>query len=80
MAEPKSFENSLAELESRVARLERGELELEDALRLFEEGVALVRECHEKLDAAEARIVALTGTPGSPGERPFSEGDEGTRS
>lgn len=80
MAEPKTFEASLAELESRVARLERGELELEEALRLFEEGVALVRECHEKLDAAEARIVSLTGTPGAPAERPFSEADEGSRS
>ena len=63
MAENRSFEAALGELESRVARLERDNLELEDALRLFEEGVGLVRECHEKLDAADARIVALTGTP-----------------
>jgi exodeoxyribonuclease VII small subunit len=59
----RSFEAALAELEARVARLERGELALEEALRLFEEGVGLVRECHEKLDAADARIVALSGTP-----------------
>ncbi len=64
MAEPRSFEGSLAELESRVARLERGDLDLDDALKLFEEGVSLVRECHEKLDAAEARIVALSGGSG----------------
>lgn len=60
---PRSFESALGELEARVARLERGELDLEDALRLFEEGVGLVRECHERLDAADARIVALSGTP-----------------
>lgn len=64
MAETKTFEQALSELESRVARLERGDLDLDDALRLFEEGVALVRECHETLDAAEARIVALSGGPG----------------
>jgi exodeoxyribonuclease VII small subunit len=64
MAETRSFENSLAELEARVARLERGDLDLDDALRLFEEGVSLVRECHEKLDSAEARIIALSGSPG----------------
>ena len=64
MAEPRSFEGSLAELESRVARLERGDLDLDDALKLFEEGVSLVRECHERLDAAEARIVVLSGGSG----------------
>lgn len=64
-SERRSFEQALSELEQRVARLERGEIDLDEALRLFEEGVGLVRECHEKLDAAEARIQALTqGAPG----------------
>lgn len=58
----RSFEEALKELEQRVVRLEQGELELDEALRLFEEGVALVRECHEKLDVSEARILALTAT------------------
>ena len=58
----RSFEAALGELETRVAKLERGDLALEDALRFFEEGVALVRECHERLDAADARIVALTAS------------------
>lgn len=62
MVESRSFEVALSELESRVASLERGDLELEAALRLFEEGVALVRECHERLDAADARIQAVTGS------------------
>lgn len=65
MTRPRTFESALAELETRVARLERGDLELEEALKLFEEGVALVRECHERLDAAEARIVALTERDGT---------------
>ena len=67
----RSFEQALKDLESRVVHLEKGELPLEDALRLFEEGVALVRECHEKLDAAEARIVALTSTPEGVSEAPL---------
>lgn len=67
---PRSFEQSLSELEARVAKLEGGNLELEDALRLFEEGVALVRECHETLDAADARIVALAEKAGTIAETP----------
>jgi exodeoxyribonuclease VII small subunit len=72
---PTTFEGVLAELEARVSKLERGELDLEEALRLFEEGVALVRTCHEKLDAADARILALTGTPGNVSESPLGESD-----
>lgn len=68
----RSFEQALKELETRVVHLEKGELPLEDALRLFEEGVGLVRECHEKLDAAEARILALTATSEGVSETPFA--------
>jgi exodeoxyribonuclease VII small subunit len=75
--EPRSFEGALGELEARVAKLERGDLALEEALRLFEEGVSLVRECHEKLDAADARIVALTASADGvrENELPDSGGD-----
>ena len=61
----RSFELVLADLEERVRRLDGGDLPLETALREFEEGVALVRECQELLDGAERRIVELTGAPGS---------------
>ncbi len=62
----RSFEDSLTELETRVRRLESGDLPLEDALKVFEEGIALTRECHEKLDGAEERITELTrGSSGS---------------
>jgi exodeoxyribonuclease VII small subunit len=60
---PRSFEEALAELEERVRRLEAGDLSLEDSLALFEEGISLTRECHEKLDAADQRLVELTRTP-----------------
>jgi exodeoxyribonuclease VII small subunit len=67
----RSFEQALAELEQRVKQLDGGDLPLEQALSLFEEGVALVQECHDRLDSAERRIVELTGTPDNPQERPF---------
>ncbi len=62
-----SFESSLAALEQRVRRIDAGDLPLEEALRLFEEGVALARECHERLDSVEQRIIELTGNPESSG-------------
>ena len=70
MTETRTFEAALGELEARVARLERGDLDLDAALQTFEEGVALVRECHERLDAAEARIIALSPGPGGIRETP----------
>ena len=56
----RSFEESLEALETRVRKLEAGDLPLEEALGLFEEGIELTRECHEKLDAADQKIVELT--------------------
>jgi exodeoxyribonuclease VII small subunit len=54
------FEDGVAALEALVARLESGELSLEDALAAFEEGVALVRVLHARLTAVEQRIERLT--------------------
>lgn len=46
-------------LESVVERLERGELSLDESVRLFEEGVRLSRACKEQLDAAEGKVEVL---------------------
>ncbi len=54
-----SFEASLERLESIVAKLERGDLELEVALTAFEEGVSLARGCADQLGRAERRVEAL---------------------
>ena len=54
-----SFDQGMAELEAVVARLEGGELPLEDALAAFEAGVSLVRQLNERLNAAEARVDVL---------------------
>lgn len=58
MNEP-TFETQLAALEQIVRELERGELSLEESLRLFEDGVKLARECQERLNKAERRIEIL---------------------
>lgn len=63
MADPTDgagFESALAELEKRVRRLESGDVALEEALRLFEEGVQLARVCHEQLQDAERRVAVLS--------------------
>lgn len=56
---PPDFEKSLQELETLVERLERGDLPLEEALKAFERGVALTRECQGALAAAQRRIEIL---------------------
>jgi len=51
-----SFEGALEQLEGLVEQLESGDLPLEDALKAFEQRVALSRRCASELDAAERRI------------------------
>jgi exodeoxyribonuclease VII small subunit len=51
-------------LEAVVERLERGELTLEDSVRLFEEGVQLSNACKVELEQAEGRIQVLVQTQG----------------
>ena len=54
------FESTLAELEALVARMESGNLPLEEAMRSFERGVQLTRECQAALEAAQQRVQVLT--------------------
>jgi exodeoxyribonuclease VII small subunit len=54
-----NFEEQLTALESVVEKLERGELSLEDSVRLFEEGVKLSDACKKELEAAEGKIQIL---------------------
>jgi exodeoxyribonuclease VII small subunit len=53
------FEENLTALETVVERLERGDLSLEESVKLFEEGVTLSTACKTELDAAEGRIQLL---------------------
>ena len=61
-----SFEGALEKLETTVGQLEQGELPLEEALTLFEQGVALARRCTTTLEDAERRIEILTAETGDP--------------
>ena len=59
-----AFEDRLTALEAVVERLERGELTLEESVRLFEEGVSLSNACKAELEKAEGRIQVLVETQG----------------
>ncbi len=59
-----SFETALAQLEGTVARLEEGEMPLEEALALFESGVKLSRQCATTLEEAERRVEILVADRG----------------
>ena len=54
-----TFEESLKKLETIVEQLEKGDLPLEDSLKLFEEGVGLSEVCKQELDAAEGKVQML---------------------
>jgi exodeoxyribonuclease VII small subunit len=54
-----SFEESLKKLETIVDQLEKGDLTLEDSLKLFEEGVGLSAACKKEIDEAEGRVQIL---------------------
>jgi exodeoxyribonuclease VII small subunit len=70
------FEDALARLETIVDRLEQGDLELEQALAAFEEGVALTRRCAGRLEDAERRIEVLVREGEKWIARPFEETEE----
>ena len=69
------FEQSLEQLEQRVRKLEAGEVSLEEALTLYEEGVELARTCHEQLDEAEQRVAALRRGSDGIEEQPLKDVD-----
>ena len=58
----KTFEESMARLEQIVRAMERGDVALEESLKLFQEGTKLVQSCAKQLDSAEQEIVKLTKT------------------
>ena len=67
-----TFEEAVARLEQIVRAMEEGKLSLDDSLKAFEEGIALVRFCNGRLDAAEQRIrILVSGEDGTVGEQPF---------
>jgi len=72
------FERSLARLEEVVRELENANLSLDEAMKLFEEGVELSRECQKQLEQAEGRVeMLLKKADGKIATEPFEpEADE----
>jgi len=71
------FEKSLVRLEEVVKRLESPELSLDEAMKLFEEGVKLSRECQKQLEEAEGRVeILLKKADGKIAAEPFESEDE----
>lgn len=55
-----SFETAMAELETVVGQLERGDVALEDSIKLYERGAELKKRCEEKLQDAQEKVAAIT--------------------
>lgn len=54
-----SFEQAMGRLEEIVTRLEKGECDLDESLKLFEEGARLAHSCNDMLDQAEQKVMLL---------------------
>ena len=71
-----TFEQALKKLEEAVARLEKGQIPLDEALDSFEAGVQNANLCRKKLQAVEARIETLTkNSDGSFTTEPFGDNE-----
>lgn len=69
----KTFEENMQRLEQIVRAMERGDVALEESLKLFQEGTALIRSCGKLLDEAELQVKKiLTDANGEPLEEDFS--------
>jgi exodeoxyribonuclease VII small subunit len=72
------FEKAMGRLETIVQEMEKGEVSLEESLKLFEEGIRLSQVCTQKLDEAEGKVEILLKERGEKVARPFlAEGTEG---
>ena len=66
------FEEAISSLEIAVSKLEGGELSLDESIEVFEEAVALIKVCNEKLSSAEQKVrVLIESGDGSITDAPF---------
>jgi exodeoxyribonuclease VII small subunit len=70
-----AFEKSLAELEALVAKMEQGNLSLEESLQHFERGIQLTRTCQRALKEAEQKVEILLKKSGQDDIAPFASED-----
>jgi exodeoxyribonuclease VII small subunit len=77
MSDAPDFESALKRLEDIVKKLESGDLSLDSALELFEDGIKLSRFCHTKLEQAERRVeILLKNSSGTVEAIPFETENE----
>jgi exodeoxyribonuclease VII small subunit len=80
MAEKKSFDGLMQELEGIVGELEGGELSLDDSIKKYEAGVRILKECYQHLEKTSKRVQKLVKKEdGSFSLEPFEEGGEGEK-
>jgi len=70
------FERSLIELEALVTKLEQGDVPLEEALKTFERGVALTRQCQTALRTAQQKVEVLLARNGTEEVESFADEDD----
>lgn len=74
-SENHSFEASMQRLEQIVRSMERGEVDLEESLKLFQEGTQLIRSCGKQLEDAQLQVnKIIAGPDGTPVEEAFADG------
>lgn len=74
--EEKNFEQSMQELENIVTELEKGELNLDDSVKKFEDGMKIAKQCNNMLEQAEKKITILLEKDGELEEKDFVENNE----
>lgn len=70
-----AFEENLTALEGIVEQLESGQLSLDDAMKAFEKGIALTRECQTSLATAEQKVQVLMSKNGEESLQPLTDQD-----
>lgn len=69
-----SFEASMQKLEQIVRAMEKGDVELEESLRMFQEGTSLIQHCSKLLEDAQLQVKkVMTAPDGSPEEEAFAD-------
>ena len=71
----KTFEQNMTELDKIVQQLESGDVALDDSLKLYEKGVALIHACHQQLNGALRKLEILSGLDenGNPITQPMED-------
>ena len=74
--EENNFEKSMENLENIVTELEKGELNVDETLKQFEEGMKIAKQCNNILENAEKKITILLEKNGDFEEKPFDTNNE----